>query len=582
MKKIFSILSAIALVVGFTACSSEQDIPYEELNNQQVYFPNTLSTTVELSPEATTFELPVMRMGTDAVTIPLIVTMGEENPADLQFPASVSFAEGKKETSIVVSYDPTKVEPGYYNNVNLSFGPDYNTPYGYSAVALKVGQAEPWVSLGWGSFYDDFWMGESYPVEILQNELDPQSFRLVKPFPAADYEQATDMLEFRIYKAGETLMGETLTEDVVYWDYHCAALSYFSNYDDIIYMVWPGTFTKYPTQDTWTHNRVLSYQENGLPAQVQFAPYYYMFNNGGWDYTQDDGMFVINFPGVVIADYSCEVAYTGKFIDVDDNVFACANATLGADVASAKAGIIEGANPEPLVNGLADGSIEGIDVYGEFQIAMPADAPSGKYTIAVVTFDANGEAQNYNYDTFKYVSASADVVEWDLTKNLTTTYEFSQFWKGSDNFVVTPNGDGTFTIKGWNEDIDFTFTLNADNTITWEPFYIGYTDANYGDVYLGDLNTLFGDEEPSYYDPTEGTFYFNTYYYVEAGYFGYGMEPMTITGYADVASAPKKHAAKKNNKKFANNNVAVSTKLVKSSSKLGKKHLVKMTKATVR
>lgn len=568
--------AALVGVLAMASCSSSDDYEMaEKLSGEQVYFPGTLAQKVILSSTENTYELPVMRVNTSgAVSVPLKV---EYEGEALTIPTSVNFADGQSEAVITIGYDADVLGFDNFESATITIGNDeYTTIYGAASFAGTFGIPAPWTSLGTATVHEEFWTGLTYGVEIQQNDIDPQTFRLIKPFPGADFEQASELLEFRIYKAGETLQGETLTQDIVYWDYHCAGMTYYANYDDIITLVWPGSFTKYPTQDAWTHNTVLAYQENGLPATVQFAPFYYMFSAGGWDYTQNDGMFTITFPGVVIKDYSVEVEYAGKYYDASDNVYAVANVSLGDDVAYAKAALCAGDDPSEIVNGLAAGAIEGVDAAnGEIKLAMPEDAASGKYTIAVVSFDENGEAQEYGESTFKYTNLSAPTVDWDLTKPMVGDYEYVQMWEGTDpGLTLTPNGDGTFTISNWGYGVDFTFTLNADNTITYDDFFTGYTHPDYGDVIMEDLGH-YDDEPAGYYEPSEGVFYFNTGYYVEAGYFGYGFETFTITGYAGGAAKAKK--AKASKKTVASNKAAKANVRHSNIRKNGKKNLTGFT-----
>lgn len=582
MKKIFSILCAIALVVGFTACSSEQDIPYEELNNQQVYFPNTISTTVELSPEATTFEIPVMRMGTDAVTIPLIVTMGEENPADLQFPASVAFAEGKKETSIVVSYDPTKVEPGYYNDVNISFGPDYNTPYGYSAVALKVGQAEPWVSLGLATITDNWVFGSEAKVEILQNQLYPNRFRVLNPFTeialsagAEPNGTFTEALDITVLKAGDVYRGVTVTQDDIIVFNDCnTGYPYDETHD--IWMLHPSEFSSMSKDDSaWGNCRVVDYQENGLPTQFAFGPMFYAQDDsgagiGGWNETKATDDIVITFPGVVIADYSAEVTYSGKFEHADGGISVEAAVELGDDVASAIATVVPGRDPSEGISGIINGTQGNVTEFsksGDVRVAMPEEAESGVYSFVVVTYDAAGEAQDYGYTKFNY-SASGDVVEtWSLA--FYGTYEYKSVFANADGspyydegleFYISDLNENRMKISNVFYGVDFIFEMDDDGNITFEDQYTGYTDAKDGDLMVCDMNALNPGNFPtvSYYQ--NGVFYLNTGYYANDGFWGYddsdnndNLETFTLTAEAGSkpANAPKKGASRKHSPKKA-------------------------------
>ena len=553
---------ALTGVLALASCTSSDDYEMvEKLSGAQVYFPNTLSATVNLPATATTYEIPVNRVNTSgALEVPLQVTYDGEA---ITFPNSVTFADGANEAKIVVTYDANTLGFDNFESAKITIGNDeYTTIYGASAYEVNLGIPAPWTSLGKATVHEDFWTGLTYGVEIQQNDIDKQTFRLIKPFPGADFEQASEMLEFRIYHAGETLMGETLTQDIVYWDYNCAAMTYYANYDDVITLVWPGSFTKYPTQDSWTHNTVLSYQENGLPATVQFAPFYYMFSVGGWDYTQNDGMFTITFPGVEIKDYSVEVSYAGKFESADGEISAVANVTLGEDVASAKAAVIAGRENTDVVNGIVAGSLENIvdAKSGEVKIPMPTEAESGTYTIGIVTYDATGEAQEYALATFNY-SASGEVKEtW--TPVFLGDYTYKYVFCNSDgspyvdeNLVLYESdvNENRYKIENVFYGVDFVFEMDDDGYVTFEDQYTGYTDSSAGDLMFCDMNALYPDNFPkkSYY--SNGQFFFNIGFYANDGWWGYDqsdnnddLETFTLT--ANAAKGMKK-APKKGNRK---------------------------------
>lgn len=543
-------------IFAFASCTSSDDYEMaEKLSGEQVYFPGTLAQKVNLKSTENTYNVSVMRVNTTGeITVPLAV---EYEGEALTIPTSVTFHDGETEASLSIAYDAEKLGFDNYESATIAIANDeYTTIYGATSYTCSFGIPAPWTSLGKGKYNDSFFMDNFYTVEIQQNDIDPQLFRIVDPYgigmPNEGFEigQTDEYMQIRIFKAGETYMDEVLAQDIVVFGKGLQGIDIttgWSNptYNDEVFVLHPSRFTSMSTQDAWVYSYVSSYQENGLPATIVLSPYYYMFNTGGWNYTDKESIQIV-FPGVELKDYSVTVDYIGKYYDADDNVYAVANVELGADVASAKAGLVEGADPADLVNGLVDGSIEGVDaVNGEVKIAMPENAASGKYTIAVVSYDESGEAQEYDYVTFKYTNLSAPVTEWDLTKTLVGDYEYVQMWEGTDaGLTLTPKGNGVFTISDWGYGVDFTFTLHADNTVTFDDFFTGYTHDSYGDVMLADLGQD-EEEESSYYDPSEGVFYFNTYYFVEAGYFGYGPETFTITGYAPAGSKAAKAKAKK-------------------------------------
>ena len=568
LHKIYSVLCAIALVVGFSSCSKDDPI-IEQLNNQQVYFPNTLSKTIELSPAVSSVEVPVMRMGTDAATVPLKVTFGE-NTVDLSVPTAVNFAAGAKESAIEISYDPTKIEPGHYDKLTLSFADDYNTPYGYSSIDLNIGQAEPWVSLGKGVIKDNWvWGGDEdfAEVEILQNQLYPNRFRVLEPFTEIALNEDskpkdgfTHELDITVLNKGDVYNGVTISQDglIVYNDFNTGY--YHPDYDADIYVCHPAGFPSMAADDSaWLENKVNFYQEDGLPAQFSIAPLFYMFGAGGWNYTSYPDQIVITMPGVVIADYSCDVTYAGKFEDLEGGVFGEAFVELGEDVVMAKATIVPGRdNYVDGVMGIVEGTLENVvdlEETSDVRVAMPADAESGLYTFVVATFDADGNNQDFGYATFKY-TASGEVPEtYTLAGTGTFVYKYvfcnddgSPYYDEGLEYYVCDQKPNRYKVSSIFYGVDFIFDVDDDGYITFDDQYTGYTSAQYGDLMVCDMYTAEPDYFPTPSYVRDNVFYFNAVYYANDGYWRYdnsenndNLEYFAV----DVINSAKAHGAKK-------------------------------------
>lgn len=407
IKNIARLFMVFAVAVGFTSCSSDDDYQWAKVSGVQVYFNSALASKVNLSHTETTYNIPIMRVVDDeAIDVPLTVT----NEGGLvQVPSSVSFAAGQKEANIAITYDSETLGYDNYQNIIITIGDEnYITPYGNSKYTVSLGIPSPWTSLGKGSFTDTFILEKAHSVEIQQNGIDPSIFRLVNPYGIAIKEEdgtpvnPDEYVVFKIYKAGETLLDQTLTQDVVYYDDISTAFVHPTE-NVLITCVFPGYFPAGADQSTWVNNTVTEYQESGLPGVVHFAPFHYMDGVGAWNHSEETEMITIVFPGFVQSDYSVELAYGGKFIDPDSKIFAVGNVTLGADVASAKAVVVAGRNAvedgyKAIVDGLSDKVAE-IEQSGEVRVEMPTDV-SGVYTLVVVTYDAEGNPQKYVGSTF--------------------------------------------------------------------------------------------------------------------------------------------------------------------------------------
>ena len=158
-----------------------------------------------------------------------------------------------------------------------------------------------YMSLGKGTLYDDFFE-KTTDVKILQHKEKSNYYCVLRPYDGitnevqgVDY-KGSDSLFIYVLGPGWSLMDVPITIDgLVYFD-DCNTGYYHREYKDDIWILHPSRFIGYDNENDWLYNRVLSYQENGMPKEIQLAPYYYLFNVGGWPYTDEDGILIITFP----------------------------------------------------------------------------------------------------------------------------------------------------------------------------------------------------------------------------------------------------------------------------------------------
>ena len=417
MKKINLILGALVCMFAFSACTEE--VEYTPATpDSGVYFQSTLPSQVNLTLDGTSFDVQISR--TDSVGAQEVALTAETSDTTgiFTFPQTVTFADGASTANITIAYDAEKL--GYnFVDITLSVDPAIASAYGGNAYAFTAGIPEPWKSLGYATFTDAFFFVDSYKVEIQQNELSPNQFRLVKPYHEAfevdddgywggPWENTDEYMNLVLLQPGETLGDAQITkEGLVYFSPFCTGWNN-PTYNDIVNVYHPVTFTKYQDEQYFTYNKVVSYQENGLPAIIQLAPYYYMDNTGGWDNSQKDGYITIVFPGVVIKDYSVGVEYVGKFIDPKDNVFADLAVTMGADVASVKVGLAQSEDVNGVHAGILDGSIESVEMTEAGTTRFAIKDP-GVYIAVAISYNADGEAQEAVYTQFEYSAAGGPV-----------------------------------------------------------------------------------------------------------------------------------------------------------------------------
>lgn len=413
MKKLYNVLlMALVTMAGFTACSESEDYQPGTVSGVQVFFSNELPSQRNLSFDETTFIVPINRYVTDeAITVNLSHT---DNTGFYSIPSTVTFAAGQSEATIEVTYDAENME---YNN----FVPDtitiaseeYTTPYAASSYAFSGGAPLTYKSLGTGKYVDD-WFPYTGNVEILQCEQQPNRFRIAAPYAGfngdADFEMTDDVdeyLELTVMQPGTSLGGIEITRnDLVYYsDYSTGAN--LLQYDDIINLLHPSRFAANNTEASWSYNRVVEFDENGLPARIQLAPYYYMFSVGGFNYSQYDDIIQIYFPGNDPKDYTLDVNYLGKFINIADEYFAAFSLTLGGDVEEVKYALVSSTDADAAIEGIAEGTIDANSVTTSGTYQLPV-TETGRYAIVVVAF-AGGEAVAYNTASFKFEVGAPEV-----------------------------------------------------------------------------------------------------------------------------------------------------------------------------
>ena len=422
MKKINLILGALVCLFAFSACNDEVGYtPASSESAEGVYYPSTLPSKIDLKSDANSFDVQICRsskVGVQAVALNVQTT---DTVGFFIFPDTVVFEDGDNTANITIGYqfDPENIPYGKYYDVEISVNENEASAYGSKTYVFQAGIPEPWVSLGKAKFTDAFFFVDTYEVEVQQHSFKPNQFRLVRPYHEAfevddngywggPWEGTDEYLTFKILQPGESLGDAQITmSDLVYFAPFCTGWNNPS-YNDIVNVYHPVTFTKYQDEKFFTYNKVVSYQENGLPAVVQLAPFYYMDNTGGWDQTQKDGYITIVFPGVVLTDYSVELEYLGRFTDANDNVFADLAVTMGEDVASVKVGVALSEDVQGVLTGVLDGSLNPVELTAAGTTRFALSKP-GKYTAVAVSYDADGTPQEAYYTQFEYSAAGGPV-----------------------------------------------------------------------------------------------------------------------------------------------------------------------------
>lgn len=409
LNKLFFGLLGIATL--FAACKENEDDDYKwaTASGEQVFFSNELASKVELDTNAVVFNIPVKRINAGgAITVPIqcVDTFGV-----FTYPSSVSFDAGQTESFIPVGYngkDRVNFPYDKFMDITISLGDSatYSTPYGKSIYAFKAGVPAPLKLIGVGKFADNFWFEAESEVEIYQNTLNPNEFRIMDPFTPmySKLSEQEPYVTVTVLQPGQTIYGVTITQkDLVY--YPDINTGYWhSSYGAYVYMLFPGRFTNQQSEADWAHNRVLSWQDNGLPGQIQLAPRYYMFGVGGWNQSSQDGVVMITFPDYVPKDYKVNLfSFAGVLTEPDGSVYAVGETELGADCTAENTFAVvvpADADPAAVADAVAAGELEATPVETGYY-KVPIGDQTGKLQVVLVVVE-KGAAKVVESMPFEY------------------------------------------------------------------------------------------------------------------------------------------------------------------------------------
>lgn len=398
MNKIFnycilSLLSVLTLTLG--SCTEEYDYVKQKAKGQQVYFSNSLSSSVTITDNGAHFIVPINRIDTsEELTVNLTAT---DESGVLTIPSTVTFKAGESEANITIDYDPSQIEADTYYDVTLAVADaDYTTPYGESSYAFSIVMWPPVTELGVAKFSDTYIGINQYSATLYQ-VTGTNRFRLSRPYDLLSGTNGPDYLQFEILQPGDTYPnGVAVPEaDMVYFDRTDLGYDIFG-LGSTTWIFHPSTL-KYEDGSTppVTNNRVLAYQDNGLPGAVQLAPFYIEPNSmRGNDQTGNENIITITFPDYVYnpKDYTVSVTGLGSVIDSEDAGYAMANVTLGEDVNEVRVGIVEGTNTALAYMAVRNGTVPTTTVSENGEVRIPCGY-TGDCTWVAIAYAYNEENQ---------------------------------------------------------------------------------------------------------------------------------------------------------------------------------------------
>lgn len=391
-----------------------------------------------------------------------------------------------------------------------------------------------YTSLGTGSFREDFYTGWYTEVEIMQHNTYPQYYKVVKPYGAlwadAEYTPSGDVsgpedLYLAVRNEGEPFFPLWITalapeDGLVVWPNYMTGY-YYSVYGEETAMDWPGMWSSMRTQNYTHASRVLSYQANGNPSNIQLAPVYLWETAGRWNTRNamaNDHIRIV-FPGCEPLDFSVALEFLSREGDQ-----ATVSVTLGESVEYANVALASTLAEAQAA--LANG--QGVTVSESGNVVLALTASKGTFYVA---YDSYYQDEVFASDNIKFSLGAAEPSEKYLkwVGSWTTN-------DGKDTWVIAADAyDVSYTISGlfgynfltcsaeYNEE-DGSFSIMNAQVAYGSYMLYGLYSTETNRYYLSDdgipiLTAKFDSDEAKTATMTGGTY--NSYsidgYYLSGG-----------------------------------------------------------------
>lgn len=519
MKKAFKfsymvLLSLVAFAIS--SCTSDYDYTGAPKVANEVYFSNAQQSKIELSKSNSSFVITLHRVKTEGEQTVLLKYTADEGSI-FSVPNHVTFADGKAEAPITITYNPENLQYGTYNGGTISVASeDCDTTYGIGSFTFKAGATE-WMDItsnkSMGAFRDDAISSllgidpPTFDVKIQKSVVEEGKYRILNPYKAwadeyAEKNEATydDADHYWIINATDPdyVYVEPCETGVDLGIGAVTATSFVANYLsqgvtlDKIKAAKPELFGK-------LEKGVITMPAKSLLLLMGDKGYY-----GG-----TNGLFSVALPGNVIADYRVEAAYKGRFTDANDNDFAQVTMTLSNDVAKVKYALVPASSDlNATVSGIVDGSVASQEVSASGDVQVPFDE-TGKYVLVMVMYNANDEAVGSDVLNLSLKSSKDAAEVWNDVAAGTVTIGVKSY--GSILFQKDPGvlmgepvvTEGVLSQSGSDptkfritpfavEKAPLEFTVAEDGSITVETQETGLATQDGTAILVTDIVTYLG------------------------------------------------------------------------------------------
>ena len=500
MKRLAYISLAFFATAALFSCTEKSTYePGPQASGAQYYFSSDQATSVNISHTTQSVSIDVFRVETGSASTATVSVVDESGLISSASSVTANFAAGSNKATLTFPITPSDWEFAKNYPVNFTIF-DESTPYGKSELTVTYKYPTPLKSLGKAQLTENYFTGQTFTPQVYQSEIDPNEYHIQK-FMGAKSED----LIIHVTKAGDKFGNVSFTQaGLVYFDDAWSGITYADvnssgTADQHIDVCHPAGFKSYSADESkWAGSKVVLFQDNGIPAIVEIAPFYYISGLGGWDLTQNPANITIIFPGYEPKDYAVEANYAGLFTESDGTVYGEASVTLGADLEGGVAVIVPGADEDAIAAGIEKlVSDEAVAFDGStVRVPLPKDVQTGFYTI-VVGGVADGVVQEVDAVPFYYQGGPLDW-DWLLSEWKAYDYNLTERVVEGDPYEMTiTKVDDTHIKIGnlWGTEAEFDAVVDFDAmTITIPGDQFAYKDSSLG----GDLYFVAVDPENEY------------------------------------------------------------------------------------
>lgn len=434
MKKIFknSFMALAVLALGFSACTEQVEYtPAQVPSNNQVFFPNTNGSQIDINKDAQSFDVVVSRVvAGEAAIVPVTVVADELGEATFDFPAAVEFVDTMTTAIYTVTVkEGAGLDYTQYASVAITLDSLFATPYGDATYRFKVGVPAPWsewekVKTATYNYTGSYWSGAFEGVtvryrESLINDVEGQFgvTYIEKNEKGEDVEYGmAGGFEFLIdynRKTGECqVLPQQVDDNATYGPVFVCDLPHYPHQAGLSYENYPCTYDAEKGLFTLTLIYCVN-TEWGSAANGQFG----------------NGVETIQLDGFKAYDYNFSMQFKGHYVDNNGTDNAVISVSKGVDVTKYLMTVIsadEDANAT--IQGMLAGTVACDTLTQSGYYAYPITA-SGNYVALAITYDANEEALEAHTTEFEFW-AVGDENPWEslgyamYTEDcLTTFYE---------------------------------------------------------------------------------------------------------------------------------------------------------------